>query len=217
MTLESTRLEKEIRFALVTITIIITALILISTNSQNVLAVQYTNHTSDRYQIQFQYPSDWEFKEKMTRFDEGTDISVRKIALDNTGLIQIQRQNDTVRGFGSADFTTAFYKLFKDAISYDYGKDYNIIEQPSFTNIDGQKAGTFLYTQKDKYEDNAEPWGIQYWFVYVGDQGYLITFNSPTRMFDNPENTEIRDHFIKSIKFLGANNQTSTNTTNRFG
>jgi hypothetical protein len=38
--------------------------------------------------------------------------------------------------------------------------------------------------------------------------------------FDSPENTEIRDHFdhfIKSIKFLGANNQTNSNATNRFG
>jgi hypothetical protein len=56
----------------------------------------------------------------------------------------------------------------------------------------------------------------QVWVVYVGDHGYLISFGSTTDQFDSPKNVEIRDHFIKSIKFLGANNQTSTNTTNRF-
>ena len=32
-------------------------------------------------------------------------------------------------------------------------------------------------------------------------------------MFDSAKNVEIRDHFIKSIKFLGINNATSTNVT----
>ena len=53
MTLESTRLQKEIRFALVTLTIVTTGVILISTNSQDVFALQYSNHTSNRYQINF--------------------------------------------------------------------------------------------------------------------------------------------------------------------
>lgn len=215
MTLESTRLQKEIRFALVTLTIITTAVIIISTNSQDVFALQYSNHTSNRYQIQFQYPTDWELKEKMGRFDEGTSIAISKIALDNGGLISIGWDNDTVRGFGSADFTTAFYDTFRSLISSDYSKEYGIIEQPSFINIDGQKVGTFLFTQKDKYEEDAQTYGSQIWLVYVGDHGYLMSFTAPTRIFDSPENIEIRDHFIKSIKFLG--NTTITNATSRFG
>jgi hypothetical protein len=189
-------------------------MMLVSTNSQDVLALNYTNHTSDRYQIQFQYPSDWELKEKTTRFDEGTSIAIQKIALDNYGLITIGWSNDTVTGFGSADFTTAFYKAFRDLLSLDYSRDSRVIEQPSFINIDGQKVGTFLITQKDKYEDDAETFGTQVWLVYVGDHGYLMSFYSPTRMFDSPENIEIRNNFLKSIKFLGQSNATSSNMTN---
>jgi hypothetical protein len=72
-----------------------------------------------------------------------------------------------------------------------------------------------LFTSKDKYEDNAWTWGAQHWVVYVGDHAYLISFNERTDLFDSPENTEIRDHFIKSINFLG--NTTASNVTNRFG
>jgi hypothetical protein len=205
------KVKRELRFLLVSLTIITISLVLISINGQDVLAVQYTNHTSDRYQIQFQYPTDWELKEKMSRFDEGTSISVQNIDLANFRMITIGWDNDTLRGFGSTDFTTAFYKNFRDLLTRDYSKEYNVIEQPSFINIDGQKVGTFLYTQKDKYEDNAEAYGSQIWMVYVGDHGYLLSFVSPTRTFDSPENIQIRDQFIKSIKFLG--NTTSTNAT----
>jgi hypothetical protein len=46
--------------------------------------------------------------------------------------------------------------------------------------------------------------------------GWIQISVSPQKRFDNPETTEMRDHLIKSIKFLSANNQTSSNATNRF-
>jgi hypothetical protein len=85
----------------------------------------------------------------------------------------------------------------------DFTKDTVMIEQPTFVNIDGQKAGTFVLAQKDKYEENAINWGVQMWLVYFGNKSWLISFNAPTTMFDSPKNVEILDNFIKSIKFLG--------------
>ena len=189
------------------------ALFLIFLNAQDVLAIQFSNYTSDKYQIQFQYPSNWELKEKMGRFDEGTDLAITSPYLPG-GAIYIGYGDDLRSSFGSPDFTSAFYKLFKEEISRDYSKEYNIIEKPSFPTIDGQKAGTFLVSSKDKYEDNPSTWGTQMWLVYVGDHGYLITFFTTTDVFDNPENVQVRDHFIKSIKFLG--NTTNANATSRF-
>jgi hypothetical protein len=189
-----------------------------SSNGPTVFAVQYSNYTSEKYQIQFQYPSDWEFKEKMNRFEEGTDLSIRKISFDNPGAIMISYQNDLIKGFGSTDFTTAFYSAFRDSIGSDYSQEYRVIEQPSFVDIDGQKTGTFLFTMKDKYEDSPQAFAIQNWITFIGNHhGYLIGFWSPTSYFDAPENKEIRDHFISSIKFLGKNNATNNNITNRFG
>ena len=57
---------------------------------------------------------------------------------------------------------------------------------------------------------------MQLWIMFVGSRHYKINFISTQDMFDSPENIEIRDHFIKSIKFLGGNNATQSNQTSRF-
>jgi hypothetical protein len=41
-------------------------------------------------------------------------------------------------------------------------------------------------------------------------------FDTDSCNFDSPENTETRDHFIKSIHFTGADNVTNTSIPNRF-
>jgi hypothetical protein len=43
-----------------------------------------------------------------------------------------------------------------------------------------------------------------------------MSFMSSTNQFDAPEIKQIRDNFIKSIKFLGVTNQTNSNIPNRF-
>jgi hypothetical protein len=210
--LEIVKFKNEIKFILLGLFCVTFALLL--SNAGDVLALQYTNYTSDKYQIQFQYPTDWILKERMNRFEEGTDITVTKPSYD--GLITIGAPDDLRAGFGSTDFITAFYKAFKDVIGGDYSRERRVIEQPSFTQIDGQKAGTFVVTDKDKYDESAFEWGLQNWMAFVNGRGYLISFGTSSNQFDTPENMEIRDHLLKSIKFLGANNQTSTNTSNRF-
>ena len=37
---------------------------------------------------------------------------------------------------------------------------------------------------------------------------YLFAFVSPISNFDNPKNIEIKDHLIKSLKFIGDNTTT---------
>lgn len=96
-----------------------------------------------------------------------------------------------------SDFQTMFYQLYKSSITVDYSKELKVIEQPSFMTIDGQRAGTYLYTTQDKYEEFASKVAAQYWIILVG-------FDAISNVFDDPQNTEIRDHFIKSIKFLGG-------------
>lgn len=94
--------------------------------------------------------------------------------------------------------------------------EQRVIEQRIFLTIDGQKAGTFVYTFKDKYEDSAWTLGSQIWLVYVGDHAYEISFTERTDEFDSPENIQIRDQFIKSINFLGNTTNTNTPGVGRF-
>jgi len=159
-----------------------------------------TNFSSGLYQIQFEYPSTWELNEKTSRFDEGSDISVS--GFSPSGIITIGYINSSeILG---RDLQSELYRYFKVSID-DYKKEYRVIEQPSFTTIGDQKAGTYLITQEDKYEDFPTKYAIQIWLVFVGDHGYLISFSSSTNEFDNVDMTQIRNQFIKSIKFLGNN------------
>ncbi len=48
-------------------------------------------------------------------------------------------------------------------------------------------------------------WAQQIWLVKTSNGGYLISNMATTDIFDSPEPTEIRNNFIKSIKFLGLN------------
>ena len=44
--------------------------------------------------------------------------------------------------------------------------------------------------------------GHQMWIVNLKDHVYSIGFLATTDVFDSPDNIQIRDQFIKSIKFL---------------
>lgn len=182
--------------------------------TENVYGVQYQNYNSTKYGIQFQYPSNWAVDEKTGRFDEGADIAVESPTISD-GFIMIQSVNST-GGSGSA-FKSQVYNLFKDAVSGDYSKETAVIEKPSFMTIDNQQAGTYLLTSKDKYEESAYKWADQIWIVSMPSHGYIIRLTSIVDVFDNPTTTEIRDHFIKSIKFLSDNTTNVTaNQTSRF-
>jgi hypothetical protein len=46
--------------------------------------------------------------------------------------------------------------------------------------------------------------------VIIGSNAYLISYlDSPIDDFDSPSHTIIRDHFIKSIKYLGDRSTTT--------
>ena len=186
----------------------------LDTQNQNRTSIKSNviNYSSSLYKIQFQYPSSWEINEKKSRFDEGTDISISSYS--PSAHILVQYLNTTaVEGI---DFEMAVYEFFKSSIDSDYSKEYKVIEQPSFTTIGNQKAGTYLFTHKDKYEDFAARWASQHWMTYVGNHGYLLSFMTSTNQFDSPEMTQIRDQFLKSVTFLGDTNQQSITVPNRF-
>jgi hypothetical protein len=187
-------------------------LLFLIANIHTSYGITFSNYTSQKYHIQFQYPSTWQVTEKMNRFDEGTDLKVNDPV--SYAFVIIIFSDNLITGFGSPDLTTGVYDSFKKSID-DYSYDYDIIEQPTFTSsIDAQRAGTYVYAFKEKYEDYAQRWGSQNWIVFVGDTGYYISFNALASQFDSPENTQIRNQLIKSIKFLGQSNTTNTNITN---
>ena len=184
--------------------------ILFIPNVNSSFALQYTNYLSEKYQIAFQYPSDWTIKEKSNRIEEGTEIEVSDKKIGD-GKIGIHFYDDLLEGFGSTDFEFAFSDFYKHRIMEDLNFEYKTIQPPSLLEIDGHKTGSFhiMFSQKD--EINPISGEVQYWITFVGENGYMIEFLSIPENFDTRDNTEMRDRFISSIDFLGLSNSTDGN------
>ena len=173
-------------------------------------ALQFTDYSSEKYQIQFQYPSDWLIKEKANRSDEGAqiDISNKKIA---AGKLRIHFYDDLLESFGTSNLAAAFTKFYSATTTDDNEYEFKIIESPSFVTIDSQRTGSFLLMFKQNNEVDPITGAVKYWITFVGNSGYKMEFMATPENFDTPDNIEIRDQFIESIVFLGQNNVTNTN------
>jgi len=178
-------------------------------NVNSSFALEYTNYLSEKYQIAFQYPSDWTIKEKSDKLEEGAEIEVSNKKIGD-GKIEINFYDDLLEGFGSTDFDFAFSDFYKHRITEDLKFEYKTIQPPSLLEIDGHKTGSFhiIISQKDEIDPISGE--VQYWITFVGENGYIIKFLSIPENFDTPDNIEMRDHFISSINFLGLSNTTDT-------
>ena len=170
-------------------------------------ALQYTDYLSEKYQIAFQYPSDWTINEKSNKLEEGTEIDVSDKEIGD-GKIGIHFYDDLLEVFGSTDFDFAFSDFYKHRTADDHKFEYKTIQPPSLLEIDGHKTGSFhiMFSQKDEIDPISGE--VQYWITFVGENGYMIEFLSIPENFDTPDNTEMRDRFISSIDFLGLSNST---------
>jgi hypothetical protein len=175
---------------------------------------EFSNYTSEKYKVQFEYPSSWEVTEKSSRFDEGGDLTIRSGKIGGE-IFEIHYSDDLVSGFGSSDLEEATINSLSDGKRSLIGFDVRVIEEPHFITIDNHKAGTFVTLATEKYDEFPTKIASQVWIVFDGSQGYLISFMDTPKTFDSPENTEIRNHFIQSIKFLGDSSTTQT-TKSRF-
>jgi hypothetical protein len=177
-------------------TISITLLFMITVENTS-FAIEYKNYTSEKYGIQFEYPSNWTVAEKASRFDTG-DITIKS----GTNHFYIYYFNDleTVSRWADVEKATPMWLRSEHNLREDIKMT---IETPSYLTIDKKKAGTFLLALNLK-QSGLEA-AQQFWLVSLGDRIYQIINMELTSNFDSPENTEIRNHFINSIKFLGDN------------
>ena len=177
-------------------TIFITLLFMI-TLENTAFAIEYKNYTSEKYGIHFEYPSNWTITEKTSRFETG-DITITSGT--NHFYIYYFNDSETVNRWADVEKATPMWLRSEHNLREDIKMT---VETPSYLTIDEQKAGTFLLALNLKEADVEA--AQQFWLVSLGDRIYQIINMELTRNFDNPENIEIRNHFINSIKFLGDN------------
>jgi hypothetical protein len=180
-------------------------------------ALQYSNYTSQKLLVQFQYPLTWEITEKNGNLDEGPSIEITDpflgvgyIYLAFTNLSDYEAKNSSAPYLNIRDMTQIGLQSLKN----DSSTQSNIIEYPSYVTIDGRKAGTYAYIVKDKFEDLLLT-KTKVWIVVARDGYYTLGFgtDTDTNLFRSPEYTEMRDRFINSIRFLESDNSSVTNST----
>jgi len=177
------------------------------------LLLDYTKYTSDKYLIEFNYPSNWILTERTDNPQQPRDIIIKDNGMGG-GQIGIGYAADLVRGFGTTDLAAAIVDFHKEYVSNPQSYSRTIL-YPSFTNIGGHVTGTFLYSFAGGKTEIDPIAGVrQFWITYVGNHGYSYGFISTPESFLTPEYTEVREQFINSIKFLDGNGQFPGSPTN---
>lgn len=181
--------------------ILISAIGFVFLNSNPVFAVEFSNYTSEKFKISFQYPSDWTIKEPTSRFDD------QKITIDAPspfihGQINIALFEDITDISGTDNIQDAAEDLM-EGLTEGYTRDSKIIEKVSALKINEQDTRTFITSSKDAFDSSSKSIGSQIWLVFTEHElGYLIAFMQSASNFDSPKSTEIRDKFINSIRFI---------------
>jgi hypothetical protein len=76
-------------------------------------------------------------------------------------------------------------------------------------NIDGIRTGTVVYAGKDRLGTDKLTIASQTWITFAGTSGHHISFLAFADVFDNPVNTQVRDQFIKTVRFLDVSTESS--------
>ncbi|MFB5600739.1 MAG: hypothetical protein ACE5SW_11000 [Nitrososphaeraceae archaeon] len=187
-----------------------------------VVATEYYKHTSNKYGIEFEFPISWSLTEKTTESNSQHEVVPEILIQSSSGEeISIDKYYDPTWKFKSTeDFTeVVFQNLISPSFEQQYTRNAKIIEEPKYLTIDNEKIGSFEFVM---HEDTSER-AVQSWSVNLGDTQYHIVFlGEPDRgdttninSFNNAENTEIRNHFINSLKFIDSNTNTKLETVSK--
>lgn len=164
------------------------------------LQQNYVNYTSYKFKIQFQYPYKWIQSEKFTDKEVGSDIWVTNYSNKSSAVFWITAGNDTHLG---SDLQTGIKNLNFTLMKKYANNSYRTIEPSAISTIDGKIAATFMHSFVESLDGVKIDEVQQIWLVYVGSRDYyLIGFKAPSHLFAGVENSQARNDFIKSVRFL---------------
>jgi|SRR5687768_6740576 len=183
---------------------------------------KFLNHTSQEYQIQFQYPSNW------CVFEENKSLEIPSMSISDQSRVSalIRIWFEPLSNYPELVSNTSLDNISKDVsdsivrkvtemvfpFKNDSDTRYYILGKPTYLSIDGHLAGTHSHIEDEIIEGFWAKDTIQGWNVLVGDRYYFMNFVSDTDDFDSQDFFEIRNKFINSIKFLAGGNVTDSNS-----
>lgn len=163
-----------------------------TTPSYSQTPIQWLTHTSNNCKLTIDYPSTWTVKEKQGRFDTSME-----------GELKISNNNPSVQNLPSIIFTiceeydnqTTLLGI-TNILEEKMASSTKIVDYPHLEKnlIGGRDAGVFAVM--------SEHIGIEEYNVINGTILYQFSYMDLVDHFDGPEGKQVRDHILKSIKFL---------------
>lgn len=204
--IKNLRVFIQLKLFLIPILAISYGLLFLNTNFG--LALEYNNFTSDRYQLQFEYPADWDFSEKETVTEFGPAInSSGDTRIFGTGVFSGVLSGNSIETTSLEEMVHQEVEVFQDVMSW------KVVEKPNIGKyvIGGEKSATVVFEHED---DDGQ--SIVDLYVYVDHNGkrYFFDFTFPKDSFYNEENEDVRNRILTSIVFTDSINNTSQNATN---
>ena len=188
-----------------------------------IFAIEYNAFTSKISGIEFQYPIDWDVEDskqfKMSIAKEDDDyIKITNVANEikiidtnpgkNDDRYMYIHIYDEVEKQNLQSFTETNMK--KELELYEEsGWVTDIIKEPTLVKIGNLQTGMYILHVENV--DSGDDEIAQRWTILKGNRGYAFEFSTQKNEFNSLENSEIRDHFIKSIKFHGDDTSAPTN------
>jgi hypothetical protein len=167
--------------------------------------IEWKTYTDPKLGISLQYPSDWTIKQKANRFDPDPDLLLEtRNQLGGNNSLAINARNLPVNiSITSGQFVA---EKLKDVVTYEgirEGKDIHIIQDVTkHYPIDGHEVFSFIVA-----ESTSRP------SVQIVEEGITVLnlqtqkifafgFTALSSHYDDPDQVQIRDHILKSIKFI---------------
>ena len=174
--------------------------------------IQWVEFKDESLGISLEYPSGWEIERKESKFDEGPEVMISDNSESNFGELKILKPITADSSFFDAEFAT------DTAQSGIYEREgARVIEEVDMNKyeVDGNEAGTFLYTYTSSFSDYFPDTGNslssstsslfdleyaqQMLLTVYKNKVYAFAFEADIDEFDIYSDT--MDHMFKSIKF----------------
>jgi len=158
--------------------------------------IEWKNYTNTKFNFTLQYPSWSQLTEKLNRFETTkSDVQIlSNIDLQSLFMFSFSRLEVGTNGMDLKQYGDSYYAEISTMGS--------TIEYPTIikNKIGGEDTYTFVLLTSDT--ESEMPFGMQQWVMIHNGVGYNIDFMATTDTFDSDHLTKIREHMIKSFRWL---------------
>ena len=174
-----------------------------TTRPNAVVQQQWKTYTDEKLGISLKYPSTWEVKQKTnSRFESGGAAEELTIQGQVSEFYMIKAPV-------KSPYAEALAELTKNSLTRRF--NVTVIEDvKAHYPIDGEKTFSFLIEQDSQHSHTIKIVNEALVVVHHG-VGFGFGFRGVSTSFDKPEQVQIRDDILKSIKFLDVSGSSSNN------